>query len=92
MGKQKELEGFERPFSKRIEAAMAILNDKRKAKTRAGNAHKEAETNAIAVMREEKVTEYTSEDLGLTITLDDVEKAKLATWNPPKPLKAEAEA
>lgn len=83
MGKQLEVVGTEREVNKRIENAMEVLDSKRKAKTRAGNAHKEAEMRAIQIMREEKVKEYTSADLGLTIIIDDVEHAKLASYTPP---------
>lgn len=97
MSKQSELEGFERPVNKKIENVMQVLADKKKAKTRANNAHKDAESRVIEVMREEKVPEYTSVDLGLTVTLDEVEKVNLAAYHPPeekkqKSRKPEAEA
>jgi hypothetical protein len=85
MGKsQLEIAGTERPVNKRIENVMQTLSDKKKTKTRANSAHKDAEQRVIEVMREEKVAEYTSEDLGLTVTLDDIEKVKLAAYTPPK--------
>ncbi len=68
---------------------MEVLDAKRKAKTRAGNAHKEAESRVIAVMREEKLSEYTSADLGLTVRIDEVEHAKLESYSPPNPDKPE---
>lgn len=89
MSKQSELEGFERPVNKKVENVLQVLDAKRKAKTRAGNAHKEAESRAIAIMREEKLTEYTSADLGLTMRIDEVEHAKLETYSPPAEPKVE---
>lgn len=89
---QAELAGFEREVNKKVENVMQILADKKKAKTRANNAHKEAEQRVIDVMRDEHLSEYTSQDLGLTVTVDDIEKVGLKTWTPPKPAKPEAEA
>jgi len=101
MSRQSEIPGTERPVNKRIENAMQILSDKKKAMTRARNAHKDAEVKAIEVVREElvgeKVRSYTSVDLGLTIDLDEVEKVKLSAYHPPeeekkRSKKPEAEA
>src|SRR4051812_42952028 len=87
MAKQGEIPGTERETNKRIENAMQVLSDKKKAMTRARNSHKDAEVKAIEVVREElkdeKVRSYTSVDLGLTIDLDEVEKVKLSAYHPP---------
>lgn len=92
-GRQSEIPGTEREVNKRIENVMQVLSDKKKAKTRANNAHKDAEVRAIEVVREElkgqKVQSYTSVDLGLTIDLDDIERVKLSAYTPPKEEKAE---
>ena len=92
MSRNMEVPGTEREVNKRVENVMEVLDSKRKAKTRANNAHKEAESRVIAVMREEKLSEYTSADLGLTITIDEVEHAKLAAYTPPEDKKPKAEA
>lgn len=81
--KQAELEGFERDVNKELEVVMEILDSKRKAKTKASNAHKDAEKRVIDVMRAEKLTEYTSVDLGLTVYLDEAPHAKLSAYHPP---------
>ncbi len=84
MTKQTELAGIERPVNKKIENAMQVLSDKKKAKTKSNNAHKDAEARVIDVMKDEKVDSYTSVDLGLTIEIDATEKAKLSAYHPPK--------
>lgn len=95
MGRQIEVPGTEREVNAKVEAVMQVLSDKKKAKTRASNAHKVAEQRVLDVMREEKLTEYTSADLGLTVVLDPIEKVKLEAYEPPakkeeKKPKAEA--
>lgn len=97
MGKQTEIPGTEREVNKRVEDVMQVLDSKRKAKTRASTAHKDAEPRVIQVMREEKLKTYTSVDLGLTVDIDEVEKPKLSAYHPPdaekaKSKKPEAEA
>lgn len=94
MAKQGEIPGTEREVNKRIENAMEVLSDKKKAMTRARNAHKEAEVKAIEVCREElkgkKDRSYTSVDLGMTIDLDEIEKVKLSAYHPPEEEKAKS--
>lgn len=93
---QLEVPGTERPVNKKIENAMQVLSDKKKAMTRARNHHKDAESKAIEVVREEmkgeKVRSYTSVDLGLTIDLDEVEKVKLSAYAPPEEKKKKSKA
>jgi hypothetical protein len=84
MARQSEIPGTEREVNKRIENVMEVLDSKRKAKTRAGVAHKEAELRVIEVMREEKVKSYTSVDLGLTVEIDETRHAKLSSYQPPE--------
>jgi len=83
MARQNELPGVEREVNKKIEGVMEVLDAKRKAKTRAGTAHKDAEKKVIDVMIEEKVKEYTSVDLGLTVRLNEKQAAKLEAYHPP---------
>lgn len=81
--RQLEVVGTERKKNKRIEAVMEALDDARKAKTKATTKHKEAEQRAIDTVRSEGLSEYTSLDLGMTITVDDKTHAKLSAYKPP---------
>lgn len=90
--RQLEVVGTERKKNKRIEEAMEALDDARKAKTKASNKHKEAEQRAIDAVKEEKLSSYTSLDLGMTITVDDTTHAKLSPYKPPPDAGAKGES
>lgn len=82
-GKQTEIPGTEREVNQKVEHAGELLISATKKKTNANVAHKKAHDHLLAVMREEKVPEYTSEDLGKTFRIDDVEKVKVSAWENP---------
>jgi predicted transcriptional regulator len=91
MGKsQLEIAGTEREVNKKVENAGDLLVSATKKKTSASKNHKEAENRLLEVMRDEKVRTYTSESLGKTFEVDDVEKVKVYAWKPIEPPKAEA--
>lgn len=81
--RQTDVPGTERKKIKKLEELMEALDDARKAKTRASNKHKEAEQRAIDAVKAEGLTEYTSLDLGMKLTVDDTTHAKLSPYKPP---------
>jgi len=89
MAKQTEIPGTEREVNKKVENAGDLLVSATKKKTKASKDHKDAEARLLEVMREEKVKKYTSEALGKTFEVDDVEKVKVYAYKPPNPPKAE---
>ena len=83
MAAQKEIPGMEREVNQKVEHAGELLVSATKKKTNANVAHKKAHDHLLAVMREEKVPEYTSEDLGKTFRIEDTEKVKVSAWENP---------
>lgn len=82
--RQTDVPGTERKKNPKLEKVMEELDDARKAKTKASNKHKEADQRAIDALKAEGLTEYTSLDLGMTITVDDTTHAKLSAYKAPK--------
>lgn len=82
--KQTEIPGTERPVNKKVENAGELLVSATKKKTTANVAHKKAEQHLLDVMVEEKVASYTSEDLGKTFDVNDLQKVKVSTYKAPK--------
>lgn len=89
MTRQLEVVGTERQKNKPVEEVMELLADAKKAKTKAGNKHKERELAVLEVMKKQGLNEYTSLDLGITVTIDEKKNAKLSAYKPPEEEKAE---
>jgi hypothetical protein len=87
--RQTDLPGTERKKNKAVEEVMELLADAKKKKTSANNKHKERELAVIEVMKKQELTEYTSLDLGITVTIDEKANAKLSAYKPDKDEKAE---
>lgn len=92
MAKQSEIPGTERPVNKKVELAGDLLVSATKKKTAALAAHKKQEQHLLDVMLEEKVSSYTSEDLGKTFDVTDLQKVKVSAWQEPKAKKTSDEA
>jgi hypothetical protein len=87
--RQAEVPGTERSTNKAVEEVMELLSDAKKKKTSANNKHKERELAVIEVMKKQGLKEYTSLDLGITVTIDEKRNAKLSAYKPPEEEKAE---
>lgn len=90
MARQSEIPGTERPVNKRMEGLIGELVGLTKKKTKATQDVKKADDAINRALIEEGLPEYTSEEHGKTVKLE--QKTRYSNWSPPEPESAESDA